>query len=322
MSDCKNVIPVDFWNPDPNVIARAAELIRAGELVAFPTETVYGLGGNALDGAAVKKIYAAKGRPSDNPLILHFPNPEAVEDAACVDARARRLMEHFWPGPLTLVLPARDVVSKEARGGLPTVGCRMPDYPAALAFFAACGVPVAGPSANRSGRPSPTNARTVADDLGAGVAMILDAGECRVGVESTVLDVTDTVPVLLRPGGVPMEQLREFLGEVALPVGANQLKRSPGTRYRHYAPCVDVKIWQPGTAFDWPNEFVFMGVLAPERAPERQIHFSTLEAYAHGLFTALRELERDGLPIVAEWPPAEGLGRAMRDRLSRAAGLS
>lgn len=322
VSEYANIVPVDFWNPDPTVMARAGALIRAGELVAFPTETVYGLGGNALDGAAVKKIYAAKGRPSDNPLILHFPNPEAVERAAYVDARAKKLMEHFWPGPLTLVLPSRNCVSKEARGGLETVGCRMPDYPAALAFFSACGVPVAGPSANRSGRPSPTNARTVAEDIGDGVAMILDAGECRVGVESTVLDVCDTVPVLLRPGGVPMEQLQEFLGEVALPVGINQLKRSPGTRYRHYAPNVEVKVWQPGEDFAWPERFVFMGVSTPEKAPERGIIFGGYEAYAHGLFTAMRELEKDGLPIVAEWPSLNGIGRALRDRISRAAGLS
>ncbi len=320
MSEFGNIFRVDFWNPDEKIIARAAELIRSGELVAFPTETVYGLGGNALDGGAVKKIYAAKGRPSDNPLILHFPNPQAVDTAAYVDARAKKLMDHFWPGPLTLVLPARDVVSKEARGGLSTVGCRMPDYPAALAFFAACGVPVAGPSANRSGRPSPTNARTVAEDLGSAVAMILDAGESRVGVESTVLDVTEKIPVLLRPGGVPLEELQEFLGEIALPEGALQLKRSPGTRYRHYAPRVEVKIWSPGTSFDWPEKFTYMGVASPESTPERAIKFSTLESYAHGLFTALRELEREDLPIVAEWPPENGLGRAMRDRLSRAAG--
>jgi L-threonylcarbamoyladenylate synthase len=323
VSEYENIVPVDFWNPDPGVMARAGRLIRDGELVAFPTETVYGLGGNALDGAACRKIYAAKGRPSDNPLILHFPNPAEVERAAYVDSRARKLMEHFWPGPLTLVLPARDVVSKEARGGLETVGCRMPDYPAALAFFAACGVPVAGPSANRSGRPSPTNARTVAQDLGSAVSMILDAGECRVGVESTVLDVTDTVPVLLRPGGLPMELVEEFLGcKIAFPVGLNELKRSPGTRYRHYAPTVPVKVWEEGTPFDWPEKFTYMGAAVPERTPERQIRFNTYEAYAHGLFSALRDLEKDGLPIVAQWPPLEGLGRAIRDRISRAAGLS
>ena len=322
MKKYDNIVPVDFWNPDPAVIARAAALIRAGELVAFPTETVYGLGGNALDGEAVKKIYAAKGRPSDNPLILHFPSPEAVERAAFVDDRARRLMARFWPGPLTLVLPARDCVSKEARGGLATVGCRMPDYPAALAFFAACGVPVAGPSANRSGRPSPTNAQTVAEDIGSAAAMILDAGECRVGVESTVLDVSAAVPVLLRPGGVSMEELREFLGEVALPVGVNELKRSPGTRYRHYAPAVEVRVWEPGAAFAWPERFTYMGVAASEKLPARQIHFDGFEAYAHGLFSALRELEKDGLPIVAQWPPSGGIGRALRDRISRAAGLA
>lgn len=316
------VVPVDFWNPDPEVISRAAELIRAGELVAFPTETVYGLGGNAMDGEAVKKIYAAKGRPSDNPLILHFPSPGAVGQAAYVDDRAKRLMEHFWPGPLTLVLPARDCVSKEARGGLTTVGCRMPDYPAALAFFAACGVPVAGPSANTSGRPSPTDARTVADDLGEGVAMILDAGECRVGVESTVLDVSGEVPVLLRPGGVSMEELTAFLGRVELPVGVNELKKSPGTRYRHYAPSVSVDIWDREEEYIWPEKFCYMGVDAPAHRAVREILFRDFESYAHGLFSALRELENDGVTIVAQWPPIEGIGRALRDRISRAAGRS
>ncbi len=317
------IVSVDFWNPDPEIMAQAGRLIRDGQLVAFPTETVYGLGGNALDGEACKQIYAAKGRPSDNPLILHFPDPEAVSQAARVDRRARELMERFWPGPLTLVLPARDIVSREARGGLDTVGCRMPDYPAALAFFQACGVPVAGPSANRSGRPSPTDAQTVAHDLGDAVAMIIDAGPSRVGVESTVLDVTEAVPVLLRPGGLPIEQVEAFLRcSVALPEGINELKRSPGTRYRHYAPLVPVKVWAPGQPFDWPERFVYMGVLAPARPPLRQIRFLSFEAYAHGLFSALRELETDGLPLVAQWPPVEGLGRALRDRIARAAGLS
>ncbi len=322
MSDRPEIVPVDFWNPDPLLMERAGNLIRSGDLVAFPTETVYGLGGNALDGEAVKKIYAAKGRPSDNPLILHFPDPESVERAAYVDARAKSLMERFWPGPLTLVLQSRDCVSKEARGGLETVACRMPDYPSALAFFAACGVPVAGPSANRSGRPSPTNARTVAADIGDGVALILDAGECRVGVESTVLDVTADVPVLLRPGGLPLEALEEFLGPVAFPTGDNELRRSPGTRYRHYAPSVEVRVWTPGGDFDWPDVFTYMGVARAARAPWREVAFASYGAYAHGLFSALRDLERDRLPIVAEWPPESGIGRALRDRLSRAAGMS
>lgn len=315
-----NVVPVDFWNPDKDVIARAAQLIRDGQLVAFPTETVYGLGANALNPEAVRRTYAAKGRPSDNPLILHFPDPESVEQAAYVDERAKSLMDAFWPGPLTLVLPVKDCVPPEARAGLPSVGCRMPDYPAALAFFAACGVPVSGPSANRSGRPSPTNAQTVAEDIGSAAAMILDAGECRVGVESTVLDVTGKVPVLLRPGGVSMEQLQDFLGEVALPVGVNELKKSPGTRYRHYAPSVEVAIWKTDQPFDWPDAFVYVGVCEPLRVPARRIQFRDVQGYAHGLFSALRELERDGLPIVAQWPPAQGIGRALRDRISRAAG--
>ena len=299
----------------------AAQALLNGELVIFPTETVYGIGADAINDEAIEHLISLKNRPDNKPFPVMVSDMAMAEQFADLGA-ARAIAKDYWPGPLTLVLPARDCVSKEARGGLSTVGCRMPDYPAALAFFAACGVPVAGPSANRSGRPSPTNALTVAEDLGSGVAMILDAGECRVGVESTVLDVTDSVPVLLRPGGVPMEQLQEFLGEVALPVGANQLKRSPGTRYRHYAPTVEVRVWAPGEAFAWPHAFCYMGVRAPECEPAREIRFASYEAYAHGLFSALRELESSGLPIVAEWPPEAGLGRALRDRISRAAGLS
>ncbi len=316
------VVPVDLWNPDRALIEEAARLIQQGQLVAFPTETVYGLGANGLDGQAVKRIYAAKGRPSDNPLILHFPSPEAVGSAAVVDRRARTVMARFWPGPLTLVLPARDCVPPEPRGGLDTVGCRMPDHPVALAFLEACGVPVAGPSANRSGRPSPTDGPTVAQELGDGLAMVLDAGPCRVGLESTVLDLTAPVPVLLRPGGVSLEELQDFLGPVALPEGALELRRSPGTRYRHYAPRSAMALWNPQGPWTVEGPFVYLGLQEPPRQPRRQIRFDSLEAYGRGLFSALRELEKEGLLIVAQWPPEEGIGRALRDRIGRAAGIS
>ncbi len=317
-----DLVKVDLWNPDRALIDEAARRIRQGQLVAFPTETVYGLGANGLDGQAVKRIYAAKGRPSDNPLILHFPSPEAVEKAALVDHRARGLMGRFWPGPLTLVLPARPWVPPEPRAGLGSIGCRMPDHPVALALFEACGVPVAGPSANKSGRPSPTDAQTVAADFDGQLSMILDAGPCRVGLESTVLDLTAEVPVLLRPGGVSMEELQDFLGPVALPQGQLELHRSPGTRYRHYAPRSAMALWEPGQPWDGPEPFVYLGVEPPPKEPRRQIRFDSLEGYGRGLFSALRELEKEGLLILAQWPPEEGIGRALRDRISRAAGIS
>lgn len=315
-----HVVKVDFWNPDPEIMNEAGRLIRAGELVAFPTETVYGLGGNAMDGEAVKRIYAAKGRPSDNPMILHFAQPQDVRKVAYVDERAQRLMDRFWPGPLTMVLKAKPNVPPEPRANLDTIGCRMPDYPAALAFFAACGVPVAGPSANKSGRPSCTTAEAVAREFGDEVAMVIDAGPCRVGVESTVADMTSEVPVLLRPGGMSLEDLQLFLGRVDLPVGMNQLKRSPGTRYRHYAPQSEMEVWDPTRPWTVDKPFVYVGVADPLSCPRRQIRFKDMNGYAHGLFSALRDLEKDGILIVAEWPAEIGIGRALRDRIGRAAG--
>ena len=196
-------IELDPWNPSGEILARAAEVLRGGGLVAFPTETVYGLGANALNPEAVKGIYRAKGRPSDNPLILHLSRVEQAEPLVCVDERARRLMRAFWPGPLTLVLRARDVVPMEARGGLSTAALRMPSHPVASALIDAVGFPLAAPSANVSGRPSPTDAETVWRDLRGRIEMILDGGPVSVGIESTVIDVSEKLPLLLRPGGMP-----------------------------------------------------------------------------------------------------------------------
>ena len=197
--------------PDEAAILRAAELLRAGELVAFPTETVYGLGANALDAQAVPRIYQAKGRPGDNPLIVHVAAPEAVAPLAFVDERAHALMAAFWPGPLTLLLPKKPIIPSVTNAGLPRVAVRMPDHPVALALLAACGVPVAAPSANRSGRPSPTTAAHVLADLQGRVPMILDGGACPGGIASTVVDVTSPEPRVLRAGPITEEQLRRVL---------------------------------------------------------------------------------------------------------------
>jgi L-threonylcarbamoyladenylate synthase len=322
------IYKIDKWNPEREIIKIAAEAIVKGKLVAFPTETVYGLGANALDESAVRGIFSAKGRPCDNPLIVHVANVESAEKIAHITPKALRLMERFWPGPLTLVMKAKDIVPKATRGGLETVAVRMPAHPVALALIEKSGVPIAAPSANTSGRPSPTDAGVVYDDLGCCVDVILDAGPTDVGVESTVIDVTQEKVVLLRPGGLPVEAIEEFGEEVMLPDefeagrAEDVRRKSPGTRYRHYAPRCRVVLWREGD--DWPLErdeaVGYMGIKRPPLdISEKVILFDSLEHYARGLFMAMRYLEKKGVKvIVADYPVKEGLGLAIRDRLYRA----
>lgn len=316
-------IEVDPWNPSGEVMTRAADVLRNGGLVAFPTETVYGLGANALNPEAVKGIYRAKGRPSDNPLILHLSRVEQAEPLVHVDERARRLMCAFWPGPLTLVLRARDVVPMEARGGLSTVALRMPSHPVASALIDASGFPLAAPSANVSGRPSPTDAETVWADLRGRIEMILDGGPVSVGIESTVIDVSEEFPLLLRPGGMPAEEIEAFLGEPLRRPDGQSSRRSPGTRYRHYAPTIPVKVWHPEAPFEMAGmeleRWGFMGLTVPSARFGRALCFESVENYARGLFSGFRALEAEGLlGIVAEWPPDAGVGLGLRDRIRRA----
>lgn len=314
-------VPVDPWNPDPAVLREAAAVLRRGGLVAFPTETVYGLGANALNADAVRGIYRAKGRPSDNPLILHLACREEAERLARPTPRARSLMSAFWPGPLTLVLPARPVVPAETRGGLDTAALRMPDHPVAAALIEAAGFPLAAPSANLSGRPSPTDADSVWEDLGGRADMILDAGPVSVGIESTVLDMTTEPPLLLRPGGLSREVLEDFLG-VGLGCPEVPSARSPGTRYRHYAPFVPVWIWEGGPLPEGadPGRCGFMGLTSPSAPFARSLRFDSPENYARGLFAGFRAMESAGvLGIVVQWPPASGVGLGLRDRIRRAA---
>ena len=234
-------------------ISEAAEILKQGGLVAFPTETVYGLGGNGLDKEAAKKIYAAKGRPSDNPLILHVSSIEEVYPLVkALPEKAKKLMEAFWPGPLTLVLPKSDLVPKESTGGLETVALRSPENALTLDLIRACGFPIAGPSANLSGRPSPTEASHVFEDLGGRIEGILEDGAVGIGVESTIVDLSENCPTLLRPGAITIEDLEEVLGEkVAIDptlLGKSMAEgftpKAPGMKYRHYAPKAEMILFK------------------------------------------------------------------------------
>jgi L-threonylcarbamoyladenylate synthase len=321
-----DLLRVDPASPDPAAVARAGAVLRGGGLVAFPTETVYGLGGNALDEGAVRRIFAAKGRPADNPLIVHIGEWRALATvAAAVPPLAARLAEQFWPGPLTLVVDAAPAVPAVTRGGLSTVAVRMPDHPVALALLEAAGVPVAAPSANRSGRPSPTTAAHVAADLGDAVDVLVDGGPCRVGVESTVVDARGEAPIVLRQGAVSIEELLPA-GSVPPPSPA-ELAASPGTRYRHYAPGCRVEIAPAGggperaAALAAGGHSVGLVATAPAEPPVRTLAtFDDAETLARVLYEALRASEDVGVDVVVvEGVPERGIGRAVMDRLRRAA---
>jgi L-threonylcarbamoyladenylate synthase len=301
-------------------IARAAALLRAGRLVAFPTETVYGLGGDATNDHAVAGIFSAKARPRFNPLIVHVHDLSEAEALAVFNSPARHIAARFWPGPLTLVLPRQPSapLSLLASAGLDTVAIRVPAHPVAQALLRETDRPIAAPSANRSGRVSPTSATHVAEDLGDDVAMILDDGPTLVGLESTVLDLSGEAPALLRPGAVTFEALTELLGPIALP--GPGLPKSPGMLASHYAPRLPVRVAateaRPGEALlafgpDAPPGFA--DVLWLSRA-------SNLAEAAANLFAMLRRLDRPSFTGIAVMPiPEHGLGRAINDRLRRAA---
>lgn len=233
---------IDSKNPQKEIIEEAAAVLRAGGLVAFPTETVYGLGGNALDAKASEKIYAAKGRPSDNPLIVHIARMEDLEKIVLeVPEKAKILAAAYWPGPLTMILPKSAAVPYETTGGLESVAVRYPSHPVARDLILASGGFIAAPSANTSGRPSPTTAAHVEEDLTGAVDMILDGGQVGIGIESTIVDFTEDVPTVLRPGYISLEMLREQLGKVRMDRGllkndGSQHPKAPGMKYRHYAP--------------------------------------------------------------------------------------
>lgn len=252
--ETKRIIIEDRNHIKDEELKEAASILRSGGLVAFPTETVYGLGGNALDEDAARKIYAAKGRPSDNPLIAHVSCVEEVAPLVKeIPEAGRKLMEAFWPGPLTMIFPKSEKVPYGTTGGLDTVAIRMPDDPVANRLIALAGVPVAAPSANTSGRPSPTTADHVWQDMNGRIEMIIDGGPVGIGVESTIVDVSSAIPSVLRPGAITMEMLAEVLGEVSVdpailgPLSADVRPKAPGMKYKHYAPKADLTLVEPET---------------------------------------------------------------------------
>lgn len=302
----------------PAAIAEGGDLLRHGRLVAFPTETVYGLGGDATNDRAVAAIFEAKGRPSFNPLIVHVAESMDTRNLVEADDRTRAIMAHFWPGPLTLVLPrkAKSPVSLLASAGLDTIAVRLPDHAVARALIKSADRPVAAPSANRSGAVSPTLAQHVAESLGSRVGMILDGGPCRVGVESTVLDLSGAHPALLRPGGVPVEALEAALETTLIrPTDHADAPKSPGMMASHYAPGLAVRLNaaepRPGEAFLTLGDHAGTMNLSPG---------GNLEEAAANLFAMLRALDRPDFTAIAIMPiPEHGLGLAINDRLRRAA---
>ena len=307
----------------------AAALLRAGGLVAFATETVYGLGGDARNGAAVAGIFAAKGRPHFNPLICHFTETEAAFAEIIPDARARALAAAFWPGPLTMVLPRhpRSRVDLLAGAGLDTLAVRVPAHPGAAALLRAAGMPVAAPSANRSGRVSPTTAAHVMEELSGRIAAVLDGGPCAVGVESTVLELSGAGAVLLRPGGVPRAAIEAVIGPVgaALPINAGPAPtlRSPGMMLSHYAPALPLRLAACTVRGD--EALLAFGRALPGAAITWNLSQGgdAVEAAAR-LFSGLRWLDAEGTRlglrgIAAQNVPDDGLGAAINDRLMRAA---
>ena len=332
-------------NINKEAIRQAGEVIRSGGLVAFPTETVYGLGGDALSPDSSRKIYAAKGRPSDNPLIVHICRVEDMEKiAAEVPRQAYMLAEHFWPGPLTMVMKKAELVPKETTGGLDTVAVRLPDHEVALSFIDQAGGFVAAPSANVSGRPSPTLAKYVYEDMNGKIEMLLDGGAVGIGVESTIIDLTEEIPVILRPGHITQEMLQEVLGEVCLDPtmldgDALQAPKAPGMKYKHYAPKGELSIvtGEPDAVAEKIKQLLSedahsgrkTGVIV-SRQDQYLYHADSVKvtgdredmaAVARSLFRILREFDEEQVErMYVQAFPQDGIGQAVMNRMLKAAG--
>ena len=337
-------LPVDARTPQPDAIARAAQCLREGGLVAFPTETVYGLGANALDATAAARIFTAKNRPAHDPLIVHLAHAsEITRVAQGIPPLAWQLADAFWPGPLTLVLPRQPLVPDVVTAGGPTVAVRVPRHPVATALIAAAGVPVAAPSANLFSRPSPTTAAHVLSDLDGRIDLILDGGATDVGVESTVLDLTSTPPRILRPGAVTVEMLRSFIPDLTsgTPARSTAVSASPGQLDTHYAPKAPLALYAGPSA---PRLARMLAEVAAHTARGEQVgalvsaeeadafqragavtaalgREGDLDTAAARLYACLRELDASGVAriIAAAIPPDDRLGAALADRLTRAA---
>lgn len=339
------VVRIDEQHIDNARIREAGEIIKTGGLVAFPTETVYGLGGDALNPASSKKIYEAKGRPSDNPLIVHIASMDALPAIVKnVPETAKKLAAAFWPGPLTMILEKSEAVPRETTGGLDTVAVRMPSHPTALAFIREAGGYVAAPSANRSGRPSPTVADYVAEDLDGRIEMILDGGDVELGLESTIVDLTVEPPVILRPGFVTEEDLVRVLGQVEQDAtlfadDSGQAPKAPGMKYRHYAPKGELTIVRGSAAAvtDYINTGLSegrennkkTGVIATDETigsygadvPRSVGKRTDVNAVAKGLYRILREFDDEGVELIySESFDGGGVSQAVMNRLLKAAG--
>lgn len=335
----------EYQEENRKTLQEAGDILKRGGLVAFPTETVYGLGADALNEEAAKKIYAAKGRPSDNPLIVHITNMAALgKIVSQIPDAARKVAEAYWPGPLTMIFEKTKIVPYGTTGGLETVAVRMPSHPAARAVIDAGGGYIAAPSANTSGRPSPTRAEHVAEDLAGRIEMIVDGGPVEIGVESTILDMTVTPPMILRPGAVTREMLEELIGEVAvdqtlLKADSRTVPKAPGMKYRHYAPKANLVVvegevekvtaWIRETAATKQQEGKRVGIIATEETkesyPDGDVKVAGTRAdeatIASSLYGILREFDGDGVDeIYSEAFASGGIGAAVMNRLLKAAG--
>jgi L-threonylcarbamoyladenylate synthase len=339
------VLSVDPSNPDPAVIEQAAALIRDGQLVAFPTETVYGLGANALDAHAVARIFVAKGRPSNDPIIVHIQALDQLSDVTTqVSDLAHALIDAFWPGPLTLVLPRNPRVPPNVSAGLPTVGVRMPSHPVALALIKAAAVPIAAPSANLFAHSSPTTARHVLDDLQSRISLILDAGPTSVGIESTIVDLSSDHPQVLRPGGVPLDAITRLIPGVQVSTryvrSEDGPALSPGMLLKHYSPRAELRLFAgpddrlrralAQAAAELLDQKRRVGLLVADEDREALAGLGVpvvslgpladLRHIARSLFAGLRELDSQGAHVIlARAYPPTGIGLAISDRLLRAA---
>jgi L-threonylcarbamoyladenylate synthase len=339
------IVCLDRNDPDEEQIKEAGEIILKGGLVAFPTETVYGLGGNALDPEASNKIYTAKGRPSDNPLIVHIASWEDLDKIVKeIPKKARILGEKCWPGPLTMIFNKKDIVPKETTGGLDTVAVRFPSHPVARKLILASGGYIAAPSANISGRPSPTKAEHVIEDLADRIDMIIDSGETDIGLESTIVDFTSENPVILRPGFYSEEDIREIIGDIevdrALIKNDSRVKpKAPGMKYRHYAPKGDLTVveGERGEVIDEINRLIKehskqgqkTAVLCSDETKDRYMGAEVIslgsllkeDEIAHHLFDVLRTLDSRKVEVIySEAFYTQKIGEAIMNRLLKAAG--
>lgn len=339
------IYKIDSKAVDHQKMEEAAQLIRSGELVAFPTETVYGLGADALNPQASKKIYAAKGRPSDNPLIVHIAKFEDLEEIAKeVPQEAKKLADAFWPGPLTMIVDKNEKVPYETTGGMDTVAIRMPDHPVALELIRQSGCLIAAPSANTSGRPSPTLAEHVAEDLGGRIPMILDGGEVGIGIESTIIDLTEKIPMILRPGYITKEMLEAVIGTVKTDPGiiaadSTKKPKAPGMKYRHYAPKANLMLIDGAkcAVVDKINELTDamhsegkkVGIIGTDETVASYRGDMVLsigaredeDAIARHLYKLLREFDEADVDVIySESFATPRIGQAIMNRLLKAAG--